>query len=183
MPSNTLPSPPEYSLWLLPAEQEMAWLKPLIANLAAQFGTPPFIPHVTIQGDLGLSRDQVATLAAKLANSCPMLVWEIKGTDSSAHFYRSLYLEFSICTDFTRLQEKSLSGTGIQTGLSPFPHLSLAYGEANVCDKSDLILKLTPYLADHPMITFDRLVVARSSCSTPIEEWAILDEFGVINSL
>ena len=167
----------EYSLWLLPCADDALWLTAMIDDLAPRFGTPPFIAHVTVQGDSVLSCEGLSALARSLAQTIPVLRWPIADVASSAHYFRMLYLAFASSDDFARLQQGAVAATQTRVGLSPFPHLSLAYG--NHADRAAARASELDASLQGRTLTFDRLAVARSSCTVPIADWRIAASFAL----
>ena len=167
----------EHSLWLLPCADDAVWLTAMIDDLAPRFGTPPFIAHVTLQGDSVLSCEALSTLARSLAQTIPVQRWPIADVASSAHYFRMLYLAFAANDDFARLQQGTVAVTQTRVGLSPFPHLSLAYG--NDSDRAAARARELGAPLHGRTLTFDRLAVARSSCTLPIADWRIAASFAL----
>lgn len=165
----------EYSLWLLPGADGQQRLTALIARLANRFATQPFIPHVTIQGDLMMPLAAVSRVAESIAKDRPAQRWRVAAVEGSEHFFRSLYLRFDETTAYTGCKKVMQEASGTADGLSLFPHLSLAYGLSDEQGKRDVIAELSAMIGNE--IRFDRVVVARSSSHVPIAEWACLAEF------
>lgn len=165
----------EYSLWLLPCADQLAELTALVTQLAPEFGAPAFVPHVTIQGDLAISLDTLAAHTQMLAAASSALCWPVHSVASSAHFFRCLYLSFPRTQAFDALQRAALACTGTASGLSPFPHLSLAYGQLQAQQQA-LLDALNTRFAGQAM-RFDRIAICRSSKEVPIDEWEVLLDY------
>ena len=164
-----------YSLWLLPSADEQHELTALVARLANRFATQPFIPHVTIQGDLTMPLAAVSRVAESIAKDWEAQRWRVAAVEGSEHFFRSLYLRFDENTAYTGCKKVMQEASGTADGLSLFPHLSLAYGLSDEQGKRDVIAELSAMIGNE--ISFDRVVVARSSIQVPIAKWACLAEF------
>lgn len=165
----------EFSLWLLPSVPEQQNLTALVSRLSAQFGTQPFIPHLTIQGDLTMSLDAVSRAAESIATQRTSQSWRVAAVEGGEHFFRSLYLRFDESPTYVGSKTAMQAASGSANGLSLFPHLSLAYGIADEAQKLAAINELSSMTGN--VITFDRVVVARSSKHVPIADWACLAEF------
>ncbi|MBP6502482.1 MAG: 5-dehydro-2-deoxygluconokinase [Rhodoferax sp.] len=168
-------SPPQYSLWLLPRSDHEAMLVEHVARLSALVGGTRFAPHVTIHGDLPLSQDTLEALAQAIAAQVPQQHWPITALQAGDHFFRCLYLRFDDHGAFAQLQSAVLAQCATQDGQSPFPHLSLAYGEPHP-DNAKLCTVLAEQFAGQTIV-LDRIAVARSSKAVPIAEWQVLAEF------
>lgn len=163
---------PQYSIWLLPRANQEAALSDTIHRLSAELGGSLFAPHVTIQGDVALAPDQLMPLLATLAARTPVQHWPVAGVACTAHFFRCLFLSFGSHQAFDDLQAAAQEITGTSHGLSPFPHLSLAYGDAH-----EAYARKRPLLADSYSgreLVFDRLAICRSSSHVPISDWVVV---------
>jgi hypothetical protein len=159
-----------YSFWLVPEPALEAELAKLVRALAPVFGMPAFAPHATVQGDLDLTADDAEMLARDLvANESP-LAWRAWGIQWTEHPFRTFFVAFDRADRFNALRDRSAKLTGSRDGLSPFPHLSLAYGNLPVREKIARSRPLNGGFEGRSM-TFDRLVVALSGRDVPIEEW------------
>lgn len=159
-----------YSFWLVPEAAVERELGKLVRALAPVFGMPAFAPHATVQGDLDLSADDAEMLARELVAGESPLAWRGWGIQWTEHPFRTFFVAFDRADRFRVLLERAAKLTGTRDGLSPFPHLSLAYGTLPVREKIARSRPLSPAFEGRT-ITFDRLVVALSGKEVPIEEW------------
>ena len=164
--------PAQYSIWLLPRADQEAALAATIGRLSAELAGPLFAPHVTIQGDVALTPEQLMPTLATLAARIPVQHWPVALVDATPHFFRCLFLRFAVHRAFEEMQAAAQAVTGTAEGLSLFPHLSLTYG-----DKHEAYARQRQQLAvayaGRDMV-FDRLAICRSSSHVPIAEWACL---------
>ena len=138
--------------------------------LAPVFGMPAFAPHATVQGDLDLSADDAEMLARELVAGESPLAWRAWGIQWTEHPFRTFFVAFDRADRFNALRDRAAKLTGSRDGLSPFPHLSLAYGNLPVREKIARSRPLNGAFEGRTM-TFDRLVVALSGKDVPIAEW------------
>lgn len=164
----------EYSIWLMPCAADRVELQALVDELAPQFGQPAFVPHVTIQGDLALPFETVVAHARSLSMGCEELSWAVEEVERSEFFFRCLYLRFAANATFDGLQHEAQALTGTAEGLSPYPHLSLAYGQ--VQPKQVALFEALRSRFKGRRLVFDHLSVCLSSKHTPIAEWACVFE-------
>ena len=165
---------PEYSIWLLPEAILERTLQRTIVELAIVQGESAFFPHVTLQGDLCRSLEDLSGPVAGMAPDLPAQRWRVRAVECGDHFFRCLYLRFDADAVLAALQDRVRAFTGTADGLSPFPHLSLAYGTL-----TDATRRACDELAQHfttREIVFDRIALVRSSKDVPIAEWRILEE-------
>jgi hypothetical protein len=164
----------EYSIWLMPAAADGEALQALVDELAPQFGQPAFVPHVTIQGDLALPLPAMAAAVRGLAAACPVQRWPVQQVERSDFFFRCLYLRFAPTEAFAGLQRGAQAFSRTAEGLSPYPHLSLAYGQVQP-QQLFLLDALQARFAGQG-VAFDRLAVVLSSKHIPIVDWRCVVE-------
>lgn len=180
------PAAEQYSIWLLPAAGDDDCLQQTIVRLAAGAGGDDtaaavrglerqrFDPHVTIQGDICRPLDNLTERLDRLAAMVPVQRWRVQGVETSAHFFRCLYLRFVPDPVFDVLQHEARLLTQTDEGLSPFAHLSLAYGQVNAGIQA-LGARLAENFAGREIV-FDRLGISLSSKDLPIEAWRCVAE-------
>lgn len=168
---------PQYSVWLVPAEPVASQLADVVASLAPVFGTPAFVPHVTLQGDLTLRLHEVARALAQLARTLPVQHWTISGIDTSAVYWRSFYLAFADAPGFAPALEQLVALTGTTVAVSPFAHLSLAYGPLS--DERKATLRTTTLAQLPRTLAFDRVVVALAGKTVGVPSWRVLESFAL----
>ena len=159
----------------MPISADQAELNSWVKRLAPEFGQPGFVPHITIQGDLETPLEILLAKTAALAAGCKVLDWPVHAVQSTEHFFRCLYLRFEETQAFRALQEGALAISGTVTGMSPYPHLSLAYGQMQPRNEPLLAVVKENFLTKR--LTFDRLSICRSSKHIPITEWSCLQDF------
>lgn len=164
--------PAQYSIWLLPRADHEAALAATIGRLSAELAGPLFAPHVTIQGDVALTPEQLSPALALLAARIPVQHWPVARVDGTAHFFRCLFLRFGAQPAFDEMQAASQALTGTAEGLSLFPHLSLTYGDAHAAYAMQR-QQLTQEYGGRDIV-FDRLAICRSSSHVPIADWTRL---------
>jgi hypothetical protein len=170
--------PAEYSIWLRPAASDEAALLQTIARLATLRGSERFAPHVTVQGDLAQPLDALRHMLAPLARKIPAQRWRVEAVECSPHFFRCVVLRFAPCAAFKGMQAAAQAFSQTQQGLSPFPHLSLAYGEAHP-DNVHLSEELAAEFVGREML-LDRLSICHSSKNVPIPDWSYQADYPLV---
>ena len=165
---------PEYSIWLLPEAALERTLQRTISELAIVQGESAFFPHVTLQGDLCRSLEDLSGPVAGMARDLPAQRWRVRAVECGDHFFRCLYLRFDADAALAALQDRVRAFTGTADGLSPFPHLSLAYGTVADATRRARAELAQSFAARE--IVFDRIALVRSSKDVPIAEWRILEQ-------
>lgn len=171
-----------YSLWLLPGQPWADRLEGLNRRLAPWFGHPPFVPHVTVVGDLAVEPGRLGALARRLAETRRALVWGRPEVGQSAFYFRTLYLRWADAPGFEDLADAAEAGLGPSPGRSPFAHLSLAYGRpADLAPDADLVQAVEARFPGSLSegaggVVFDRLAVVLSAKDVPLDRWKVVDE-------
>lgn len=165
----------DYSIWLLPTAAHTARLNDSIALWSDHLGGPVFTPHVTVQGDISTEQEPLSRLLERLAACQAALRWRVDGVQSSEHFFRCLYLRLTLTPAFGLMQQATQAITRTEAGLSPFPHLSLAYGEPQP-QIAGLLGPLAEQFEGQELV-FDQLALCRSSKNVPIDQWCILQTY------
>lgn len=165
--------PAEYSIWLLAREDQQQVLRAAVEALADRHDGHRFEPHVTLQGDLAMRAGDAVALLDELAASTPVQHWPVLAVESTGHFFRALYLRLGAGSAFERLLRQCEAHSGTAEGLSPYPHLSLAYGPARG-DAASELAQLTSDMSGRALV-FDRVALCRSSKLVPIADWRLLD--------
>ena len=160
------------SLWLLARDDQQQRLARLVRELAPQHDGHVFEPHLTIQGDLVLDEPDARALLQELARSTPVQHWTVRAVEGTEHYFRSLYLRLDAGPAFDAMRRRSAERSGTNEGLSPYAHVSLAYGPTRG-DASALRERLGREQAGQT-IAFDRLVLARSGQAVAIADWCVL---------
>ena len=122
------------------------------------------------EGIVTSPRDVNTVKYCELVEGEAPLAWRAWGIQWTEHSFRTFFVAFDRADRFNALRERSAKLTGSREGLSPFPHLSLAYGTLPVREKIARSRPLAPAFEGRT-IRFDRLVVALSGKDVPIEEW------------
>lgn len=161
--------PTEYSIWLRPAAPDEAALLQTIDCLATLRGGERFAPHVTVQGDLAQPLDALRHMLAPLARKIPAQRWRVEAVECSPHFFRCMVLRFAPCAAFRGMQAAAQTLSQTERGLSPFPHLSLAYGNVHP-DNVRLSEELAAEFVGREIV-LDRLSICLSSQNVPIPDW------------
>jgi hypothetical protein len=165
-------SVPEHSIWLLAREDQQAALRQHVRELAPRHEGHLFEPHVTLQGDLPLGFDAACALVDRLAAATPVLHWPLRAVEGTEHYFRSLYLRLEAGEAFETLRRACAAANGSEDGLSPYAHLSLAYGPTRG-DARSLRASLFERFGAEPLV-LDRIALARSGKAVPIEQWALV---------
>ncbi|HEX6706040.1 MAG TPA: hypothetical protein VF169_14865 [Albitalea sp.] len=167
----------EHSIWLLPSAPEEEALAALVASLAPRFCGQAFGPHVTVQGDLARPLEPLLRDTQMLATRSEALQAHVSGLEHSPHFFRCLTLRLDAGAAFDALQVHMAHCNGSREGLSPYAHLSLAYGDASPQALAGAALAAIEREWVGRRMVLDRLAVVHSSKTVAIDQWRVLATF------
>jgi hypothetical protein len=162
----------EYAVWLLARADQHAALHARVRQLAPRHEGHVFEPHVTLQADLPLSADPACALVDALAAATPVQRWTVGAVEGTGHYFRSLFLRLTAGDAFARLCRQCVEASGTEEGLSPYAHLSLAYGPTQG-DAVALRRELTDVLGGTTLV-LDRVALARAGTAVPIAQWQLV---------
>ena len=138
-------------IWLLADADQHAALRWRVEQLAPRHAGHVFEPHVTLQGEVPLDFAAACRLVDRLAAETPVLHWPVRAVESTEHYF---------------------GASGTRDGVSPYAHLSLAYGPTQG-DAAALRQTLSrEFLAQD--LVLDRVALCRASSAVAIPDWRLL---------
>jgi len=167
-----------HSIWLMPASADAVLFDGIVRNLAGEFSTPVFQPHLTLVEDMPRSPAELQPLLEVAARGQRELAVRIEAVTGSDLYFRSLYAAFDKLSALMELKRRAIASFGVGDIANFLPHVSLAYGVADGADKQAAIARLHMECAGRTVL-FDRLAIVSSSQHTPIEDWKIVAEIAL----
>jgi hypothetical protein len=145
-------------LWLVPEEPARARLEGLIAGLAERLGTPPFRPHVTLLGRMGLDEPEALARARELAARQPPVPLVLPRAGHDAGYFRCVFLEAKATPEVLGAHQRARRAMG--GGPDRFrPHLSLVYGRIQEEARTEIAREVETALGAPLALTADRVEV------------------------
>ena len=163
----------DHSIWLMPSSDDERRLALRVAQIAAEFGTPVFQPHLILVEDMERPSEELLPLMQELCEGCMSFDAPIVGVEMSDLFFRSLYVRFIEQPELIILKRASIS-LFHKGDIDRFmPHVSLGYGIGKSFRKSLVLEELSGELSK-TTIRFDRIAIVNSSQRVPIDEWRVV---------
>lgn len=163
-----------YSLWLTPDICSEAYTKysSCIASIADRYGTPRFLPHVTLLGGVQGSEKDLYDRAWRLAERLAPYEIALDRIGSNGVYFQILFLEVVQTGPVmqTNVQAQQIFGV---TGGVYFPHLSLAYGDFSEEILENLRKELTGMQT--PAFVVHRFELWHTE--GPVENWCKVDNY------
>jgi 2'-5' RNA ligase len=162
------------SLWLVPGKPACTTLEALIATLAHRVGTPPFMPHVTLVGRVGLRGPEARKRARDLAGRLPPVPLRLTHVSHGDEFYRCVVLEVLPLPELMAAREEAALIMG--SGSEPYrPHLSLVYGHLAPEQRESVAAEVRGMLSLPLSISADR--VELHATAGPPADWTLEGTF------
>lgn len=164
-----------YSLWLVPEGEARKVLEALILKLSSALGTPSFLPHVTLLGQLTEDEEEIVEKTAQLASSIERFPVSLSGTGYLDEYFRCLFLVAGESPGLMTANLKARSLFGRMDGPLFMPHLSLVYGNMSVEAKKDIVAEMI----GHRDCSFQIRKISLFSTKGSPHEWYPVEDFPV----
>ncbi len=158
------------SIWLVPQEPELSFLREQIRRIAEISGGPTFQPHITVLGGIPLRRSEMIKRIGKDIRQSPSFSLTIREFGFGDAYFLKLYLLTETSDNLSALHglaKKKLPSVG---GCKEFlPHLSLAYG-----DLPSARLRRIENLARNSIpirLSFAAASIVEACKMMPVEDW------------
>ena len=158
-----------HSLWLMASPADEAMLASLVGALSQRFGTPPFTPHLTLQGDTTMPPAELARAVEAAAGTVAAFAEPVALIEGGETFFRSFYARFAVSPSLAALK-RTLDSEGLGSFM---PHVSLLYGPVEPVAKAAAIAEVNAQFAGRH-IRFERIGVVTSGQDIPIAEWRVV---------
>ncbi|WP_282092496.1 2'-5' RNA ligase family protein [Epibacterium ulvae] len=164
-----------FSLWLVPDAPTRETLAADILSLTRISGTAPFVPHITLAGDLPDTPDDIAAIVQRIAAQARPLRLTVAEVAQGDQFFKSLFLRLDRSPQITQLRAHC-TGLGETIDQASFdPHISLAYGNMPKEPRQEAMQAARRWVGTS--IEVSAISLVQSSSETPIQDWQILHHF------
>lgn len=119
-----------YSLWLVPDTNSVLYriIERYITQVAMEYKTPKFVPHVTLLGGLIGDEKDLCSKTKKLAEMLEPYEVQLGEIGSNGIYFQALLSKVSQANAVISANTLAQQVFGVNNG-SYFPHASLAYGD------------------------------------------------------
>jgi hypothetical protein len=119
---------PRHALWLLPEAGVSLRLAALVDDLARRYGSPRFLPHVTLASGVGALPPDLRARLRRFADGLPAPVVTLGRAACRDEFYRALFVEVE-GGDLRAAHARAAADLLAARDPDYLPHLSLVYGD------------------------------------------------------
>ncbi len=131
----------QFSLWLIPTEPYYSKYQEIIAQLATEFNTPIFEPHITLfcgaTSDINLAKQLIKAIFKEIS----LIRLDIKNLAYGASFYKTLFVELLPHSLLQQLYCEVKDKLDKMSSYQLQPHLSLLYKHLSLSEKVVLLNK------------------------------------------
>lgn len=120
--------PGHYAIWLMPSGKVYVQLAQLITELASEFSTPCFDPHVTLLGGITGETVKIFRQCEHLADSLSPFEIHLTGLGQVDDYYRRLFIQITRPTALLKANRRAREVIDHSGDPNYSPHVSLLYG-------------------------------------------------------
>lgn len=163
----------KYSLWLRPIQNQIDEYGLIISQLAHEYDSVPFPPHITLISGLSDDLNRLIKVCEKIVTSTKKFNIPCKKISYADEFYRNLFILTDLDSNLDQLYEKSLQELSYTPKEKFLPHVSLYYGNLNLNIKEKIAKDLEN---SYPKVfNLERLDIYEHSGE--IIEWYLVESF------
>lgn len=167
-----------YSVWLMPEPDWAREFKRIVEDLAERFGTPKFVPHLTLIGGQPFDRVDLRRRVESLIPGTVPIWRPIVDVAIGDAYFRSFYALFGAEGALLALKRRmDRAVVGVESN-GFMPHVSLLYGAVEAGRKAAAAAEIRAKLSGQT-VRFDRIEIVYSGDDVPVEDWETVEAFGL----
>jgi 2'-5' RNA ligase len=162
-----------YSLWLMPRGAVNRKFSELISQLAEQYSSPKFPPHVTLVGSIEAHEEEMILKTQEVAQLIHHFVIRLANIDYTDQYYRTLFVRVESSADILVAYQEARKIFPSDQETNYAPHLSLLYGNFSVETKEQIIKKIGASFKDE----FEANILHLYLTDGEVNTWRKISEF------
>ena len=162
-----------YSIWLMPTGDVHARLFALMRELAKDYYTPVFEPHVTLIGGLLDPEGEILSKTSRLAGLLRPFNVRLGGVAHLDGFFTCLFIRAEETQELLAAHSEARSVFGRWQDPRFMPHLSLMYGNLS----RDIRIRIISQIGSELNASFEATGLHLFRTSGPVEGWGRIHEF------
>ena len=116
-----------YAIWFLPPLEITQQFSRIINKYATEYHAPHFEPHITLLGEIALSKDVVEHAMEKLSKAFSPLTLHLTTIGYEETYHHALFLRVDLTQSLLQMNQSLYTLLALQP--KPYmPHMSLLYG-------------------------------------------------------
>lgn len=171
-----------YSLWLMPAEENVfGELQSTINSISSRYSTPSFEPHVTLMAGISGTENNVIESTLYLAGRIDRCMVALGSIGRSREYFRSLFVRVQKNEEIERAADLAKEVFERYYTREYTPHLSFMYADMEDNQKDKIIEEygLVPLVRRLSTFTVGRLSLYYTYGR--VNEWQKVREFSLMN--
>ncbi len=127
-----------YGLFMIPEGETYRRLSTLMGTLASHYGSPNFVPHVTLLGDIETDEKSFIRKSEQLATEIRPFQVRLRGVGYTNQRHKALFLTAERNWELVDANRHAQEVFGLMD-MQYEPHLSLVYGDFHMHLKAEMI--------------------------------------------
>ena len=160
-----------FAIWFLFGKEDGRYLEHIIKDLATQYNSPFFIPHITAYGLVNTNLETIDNLILESIKGVKPFLVEKNSIGYSDDFWKTLFIEIKQNLYLNSINEKLTNGLSKFSNYEFSPHVSIIYKKMNENEKKFMVQNLN--------VKNDFLVskIVIHEFSNNVEDWKIIKEY------
>ena len=159
-----------FAVWFLFGKEDTRYLEHIIKDLAAQYNSPFFMPHITVYGLVDSNLETLDNLILESINGVKPFLVEKNSISYSDDFWKTLFIEIKQNLHLNSINEKLKNGLSKFSNYEFSPHISVIYKKMTDDEQK--------FIAQNINVKNDFLVskIVIHEFSNNVEDWKIVKE-------
>ena len=160
-------------MWLMPTGAVYDKFSQLISQLAEQYSSPTFPPHVTLVGSIEADEEEIINKTQEVATLLHPYTIKLMNVDYTDYYYRSLFVRVEPAVEVLEAYEKAREIFPGPQEAGYMPHFSLLYGNFSREIKEQIIKKIGDRFTDEFEVSSLHLYLTHGDVS----QWHKISDF------
>ena len=160
-----------FAVWFLFGKEDTRYLEHIIKDLAVQYNSPFFMPHMTAYGLVDSNLETLDNLILESIKDVKPFLVEKNSISYSDDFWKTLFIEIKQNLHLNSINEKLKNGLSKFSNYEFLPHISVIYKKMTENEQK--------FIAQNINIKNDFLVskIVIHEFSNNVEDWKIVKEY------
>ena len=132
----------KYSLWLRPTQAQIDEFMKIISNLAHDFRSVPFPPHISLLSSYSNDLNTIKQTCENIVDQTQNFDIPLKLIDYTDTYYRNFFILALLTSTLANIYKTAKKELDYKTEEQYIPHVSLYYGKLDIESKKSLKEKL-----------------------------------------
>ena len=160
-----------FAIWFLFGKEDNNYLEHIIKDLATQYHSPFFIPHITVYGLVNTNIETIDNLILESIKDVKPFLIEKNSINYSDDFWKTLFIEIQQNQYLNSINKKITNGLSKFSNYEFSPHISIIYKKMNENEKKFIVRNLN--VKNNFLVS--KIVI--HEFSNNIVDWRIVKEY------